>query len=187
MIINWNLAAYMLLGMVFYRSGILTGARSPAFYRRMAVLGYGLGLPLTALALWMFFTRFDFIFMIRFGFPLMNISGPLVGAGHVALLCLVWKEGRFGAWQQRLMAVGRLAFTNYLSQTLLCGLLFFGFGLGMYGSLNRPLLLAVTVAIWVWQLWFSSWWLARFRFGPLEWVWRSLTYGKIGSFQKTES
>jgi uncharacterized protein len=118
--------------------------------------------------------------MIRFGFPLMDISGPLVALGHIALICLAYHRGWLPRLQTRLIAAGRMAFTNYLSQTLICGLLFFGFGLGWYGTFNRPALLGVTLGIWALQLWWSPWWLTRFRMGPFEWVWRRLTYGKVG-------
>ena len=182
MFINWNLGSFMLLGMVLFRTGVLTGEKSALFYRKMAFSCYALGLPLSLLALWVFNTQFNLIAMIRWGFPLMNISGPLVALGHIALLCLAWKLGWLGSFQYRLMAVGRMAFTNYLTQTLICGALFFGFGFGLFGALHRPALLAVTVAIWALQLWWSPWWLARFRFGPLEWLWRSLTYGRWQPF-----
>lgn len=178
LVIGWNIGGFMLLGMVLHRSGILTGQRSGSFYRRMAALGYGLGVPLSLLALWFFYHHFDFIAMVRWGFPLMNISGPLVAIGHMALLCLAWQNGWWVSAQARLMAAGRMAFTNYLTQTLICGGVFFGYGLGLFGTWNRPALLGLTLAVWALQLWWSTWWLDRFCFGPLEWVWRSLSYGR---------
>jgi uncharacterized protein len=178
--IGWNLGAYMLIGVLLFRAGIITGARSPAFYRRMAWWCYGIGYPLSLGALLYFYNNFNFLAMVRVGFPWMDISGPLVALGHIALICLAYHRGWWPRLQARLVAAGRMAFTNYLSQTLLCGLLFFGFGLGWFGTFNRPALLGVTLGIWTLQLWWSPWWLARFRMGPLEWVWRRLTYGKTG-------
>ena len=69
-----------------------------------------------------------------------------------------------------------MAFTNYLMQTVLCTLLFYGHGLGYYGSFERWQQALVVIAVWILQLWYSPLWLARFRFGPMEWLWRSLTY-----------
>ena len=84
-------------------------------------------------------------------------------------------------WQRRLLVlapVGRMALTNYLSQTVISLFIYYGFGLGMMGKLSPAGTIGLTLAIFCAQVAFSHWWLARFRFGPAEWVWRSLTYGK---------
>ena len=72
-----------------------------------------------------------------------------------------------------------MAFTNYISQSVICTLIFYGHGLGLFERVDRLGQLAIVVAIWILQLLWSPWWLARFRFGPLEWLWRSLTYMKF--------
>ncbi len=90
------------------------------------------------------------------------------------------------AWRRRLTplaAAGRMAASNYVGQSLICVLLFYGaafgrFGLGFFGRTGFAAGLALTFLIWAFQLWFSRWWLARHRYGPLEWLWRSLTYGR---------
>ena len=76
-------------------------------------------------------------------------------------------------------AAGRMALSNYLFDSLACTLVFAGFGLGLYGTVPRVGLAGLVVAIWVMQLLFSPWWLARYRFGPVEWLWRSLTYWRL--------
>jgi len=78
----------------------------------------------------------------------------------------------------RLAAVGRMALTNYLMHSLICLFVFTGAGLGLVGELSRAQLYLVVFTIWGVQLWFSPWWLARYRFGPVEWLWRVLTYGE---------
>ncbi len=83
-----------------------------------------------------------------------------------------------GSFTPRLAAVGRMAFSNYLAQSLICTTIFYGHGLGLFGSVDRVTQALVVIGIWVLQLAVSPWWLARFRFGPCEWAWRSLTYGK---------
>ncbi|MBO9639479.1 MAG: DUF418 domain-containing protein, partial [Siphonobacter aquaeclarae] len=80
--------------------------------------------------------------------------------------------------RRRLAAVGQLAFTNYIMQSVICTLLFFGYGFGWYARLEYYQLYYVVVAIWIFQLIISPLWLQSFRFGPLEWVWRCLTYWK---------
>ena len=71
-----------------------------------------------------------------------------------------------------------MAFTNYLTQSLLFALLFYGFGFGLFGRLAPAPAAALGVVVYASQLWFSSWWLHRYRFGPFEWLWRSMTYGQ---------
>jgi uncharacterized protein len=79
-----------------------------------------------------------------------------------------------------------MAFTNYLVQTIVCTTLFYGYGLGWFGHLDRPALLTVVAALWVAQLVWSPLWLARFRLGPAEWAWRSLTYGALQPLRRSE-
>lgn len=110
-------------------------------------------------------------------------GGPLLGASYAALLTLAWSaEGR-PAWLQRLAdglaAAGRMALTNYLAQSLLFTLLYYGYGLGLYGRLGPAAGEALALALFALQVGGSRWWLARFRFGPLEWLWRGLTYGRL--------
>jgi len=88
---------------------------------------------------------------------------------------LVLVQTSFG---QRLASVGRMALTNYLMHSLICMLVFTGAGLGLVGSLGRAEIYGVVLAIWVFQLWFSPWWLKRYYYGPVEWLWRTLTYGR---------
>jgi uncharacterized protein len=105
-------------------------------------------------------------------------------AGHVAMaafyLAAIVLLSQRPAWQRRLShlgPVGRMALTNYLTHSLIYLLLFYGFGLGLLGRVGATLCLVLSVAIFAAQILFSSWWLRRFRFGPAEWLWRSLTYG----------
>ena len=87
---------------------------------------------------------------------------------------------------RRLAAVGRMAFTNYFMQTLVCTAIFYGWGFGRFGMVERAGLLGIVVAIWVVQLAYSPVWLRHFRFGPMEWAWRSLTYWKLQPFRRRE-
>ena len=89
---------------------------------------------------------------------------------------LVCRSKLFCGLKRRLAAVGRLALTNYLMQTVICTTLFYGWGLGLFDKLDRFALLGVVLMVWIFQLLISPPWLARFRFGPAEWLWRSLTY-----------
>ena len=72
-----------------------------------------------------------------------------------------------------------MALTNYLLQTLISTSIFFGYGLGLYGTVGPTACLALTTLVFAFQVVFSVWWIGRFRFGPAEWLWRTLTYGKL--------
>jgi uncharacterized protein len=92
------------------------------------------------------------------------------------VLILVLQGGLLRWWTAALAAVGQMAFSNYIAQAVICAFIFYGHGLGLYGTLERYQLLAVVLGVWVFNLVWSSLWLRYFRFGPLEWCWRSLTY-----------
>jgi uncharacterized protein len=96
--------------------------------------------------------------------------------GHLSAIILIFQAGWLKWLMARLAAVGQMALTNYLMQTLICTTVFYGYGFGLYGSLQRYQLYYVVVGVWIFQLLISQIWLRYFRFGPAEWVWRSLTY-----------
>ena len=98
--------------------------------------------------------------------------------GHASLIMLLFRS-RLVPWLMKALAnVGQMAFTNYLMQSIICTWFFFGYGFGNYNKLKFHELYYVVGSVWVFQLIFSSIWLRYFRFGPFEWVWRSLTYWK---------
>ncbi len=93
------------------------------------------------------------------------------------------------AWQRRLTILapaGQMALTNYLSQSLICTFLFYGWGLGLSGRVGTALSIPITLAIFTVQVLWSRAWLRRFRFGPVEWVWRSLAYGQRQPMRRLE-
>ena len=108
-----------------------------------------------------------------------NFFGSLVVAlGHVGMLMLVVQSGALSWLTKRLAAVGRMALTNYLTHSIVCTTLFYGYGFGLFASINRTGMACIVLIIWVTQLLISPIWLRHFRFGPAEWLWRSLTYWK---------
>ncbi|TKS53527.1 DUF418 domain-containing protein [Luteimonas yindakuii] len=108
---------------------------------------------------------------------LMQIAALPMAVGLVSAVVLAWRDPR---WRRRLDAVapaGRMALTHYLLQSLIASTLFYGYGLGRFGLWGPALLLLFAVAVFSLQVLASRWWLARFRFGPVEWAWRWCTYG----------
>lgn len=107
-----------------------------------------------------------------------SVAVPALSLSYAALVILLFQQPR---WQRRLLpfvAVGRMALTNYLLQSILATLLFYSFGLGLFGRVGPLAGLVPTFAIYLLQVVFSERWLRRFRFGPVEWLWRSATYGE---------
>jgi len=109
-----------------------------------------------------------------------NYWGSLaVSAAYVGLVMVFCLSGT-GAWlKHTLGSVGQMAFTNYLMQSIICTTIFYGHGFGYFGHASRAEQLYVVIGVWVAQLIYSPLWLARFRYGPFEWLWRSLTYWKM--------
>jgi uncharacterized protein len=173
-------ASRMLLGMGLMKLGVFSAERSCRFYTGMVVLGYGLGLPLMVFdAVQLIDHRFDSEYFMRGG-VLYNVFGSLVVAlGHVGLIMLIVQGGALAWLTRRLAAVGRMALSNYLTHSIVCTTLFYGYGLGLFGQVNRTGLAAIVLLIWTFQLWVSPIWLKHFRFGPAEWLWRSLTYWRL--------
>jgi uncharacterized protein len=81
--------------------------------------------------------------------------------------------------------LGRMAFTNYIVQSLIFGWIFYGYGFGLFGKLSVSIALALGVAVYTMQVFFSRWWLSRYRFGPIEWMWRSLMYGQLQPMRRS--
>jgi uncharacterized protein len=115
---------------------------------------------------------------------LISLAGQTFGAPALALfymtsLALLFQREK---WQPRLMPltyVGRMALTNYLLQTVICTTLFYGYGFGLYGKIGITTGILLTIVIYVLQIPFSKWWLSHYRFGPMEWLWRSASYLKL--------
>lgn len=107
-----------------------------------------------------------------------SLTGPLLALGYAAALALLAQRPRWAARLAPLGAAGRLALTNYLAQSLICTTLFYGYGAGLFGQVGAAAGILIAIAIYALQLLWSVWWLRHFRFGPAEWLWRTLTYGR---------
>jgi uncharacterized protein len=165
--------AYMLFGMAGLRSGMLRGEWPRERYRRWLWVCWSVALPAyVALAVYIVFARFSLFSVTLCSWTLTALLRPPMILGWVCLILLLARPG--GALTERLAATGRMAFTNYMLTSLICTSLFYGYGLGWFGHLSRWQLYPVVVAIWALILLWSKPWLARFRFGPFEWLWRSL-------------
>jgi uncharacterized protein len=173
---GWKASGLMLMGMALFKSGVLSASRDASFYRHLSAWGFGLGLPLVLVGV-AANVALDWDLRASYFTSQANYWGSLgVALGYVGVLMLLVKRRRFLGAQERVGNVGRMAFTNYLLQTVLATSLFYGHGLGLFGSVSRTGQFAVVLAICTLQVLLSTWWLRRFSLGPLEWLWRTLTY-----------
>jgi uncharacterized protein len=174
---GWRAAGLMLVGMALLTWRILTGLRSTRFYLTAAVVGFAVGLPLIILGVWRNFAAgWSLEYSMFFGSQLNYWGSLFVAMGYISVVMLLCKAVRHGLLTHAFAATGRMAFTNYIAQTLICTTIFYGHGFGLYGKMERREQILVVFCIWAFQLIVSPIWLSRFRFGPLEWLWRSLTY-----------
>jgi len=170
--VGFETLGYMLLGMACLKSGMLTGEWSRSQYRRWVAIGFGTGVPaFAALAFYVAYSGFDLLAVVIGSIMLPTLFRPLMIIGWACLIILL---ARPGALTTRIAGAGRMAFTNYLGTTILCTTLFYGYGFGLYGHLSRSQLYPVVFAIWALMLLWSKPWLEHFRYGPFEWLWRSL-------------
>lgn len=173
----WRVGGCMLLGMALMKLGILAGTRSNDFYRRMQFIGYGLGLPLTVFSAYDLFNhQWDGVYVLGGGMLSNYVGSILVAAGHIATVMRIVNANCWPRIMQRFTAVGRMALTNYLLHSILLTTVFYGYGLGLYGTIPRAWQMLFVAAVLGLQLWLSPIWLQHYRFGPVEWAWRSLTY-----------
>jgi len=175
----------MFIGMALYKLGFLTAKWSVGAYLAALVAGLGVGLPLVA---------WGGLAAVEDGFALealwrhtaTNYVGSLFMAfGYAAAVMLICKAPWLKLVRLPFAAAGRMAFTNYLTQTIvMVGLSVGWFGPALFGELERAQQVQLVLVVWIVQLIVSPIWLSVFRFGPFEWLWRSLSYGKVQPFMK---
>jgi len=181
--------SFMLIGIALYRLGVITGKRSKRFYLLLSAGGYAVGIPIYFLAA---------SAKVQYGFDpyLIALHHPVVAEqfgrmgltlGNIGLLSLLFQLP-FSSWLIVLMKpLGKLAFTNYLLQSVICGIIFSGFAFGMFNKLQRYELYYVVAGVWVFQIIFSHIWTRLYTIGPFEWLWRSATHWQWQKFERVKS
>jgi len=170
----------MVVGMALYKLGVLELKREADFYLKMMCVGLTVGLLINAYEIWVCVrSGMDVLETNPYMRPTYHAGRLALGLGYLGAILYVIQVGWLQSIRARLAAVGRMALTNYLMQSLLGMLVFSGAGLGLVGQLSWSQIYLVVFAIWAFQLILSPWWLSRFYFGPVEWLWRCLTYLKL--------
>ena len=179
----WQMVGLMWMGMALFKLGILSAARSRTFYLRMGSLGFGCGVLLASLGIWRSFaTRWDLLDFVLVSQQLHYWGDLFVALGWVALVMLVYQRGYP---LRSVEAVGRMALTNYLLQSVICTTIFYGHGFGLFGRVDRAGQLAIVLAIWAFQLAASRVWLRYFAVGPVEWLTRWVVFRRRPSFLRS--
>ncbi|MEN8202088.1 MAG: DUF418 domain-containing protein [Bacteroidota bacterium] len=173
----WRVMSMMLLGMALFKWKILSALRPDSFYFRMVAVGLVTGYAISGLGLVLNFRdgwSMEFSMFTGSQFNYLGSLGVALGyAGAVMLLC---KRDGFNRFKKLFASVGRMAFTNYILMTLICVFLFNGAGLALFGTVERGMQVLIMIGIWILLLLISSHWMKHFRFGPLEALWRRMTY-----------
>jgi uncharacterized protein len=176
----WREFGLMLAGMALFKLGVFSAKLSGIVYARMIAVAILVGVPL---ALFSIYDNYRIAWQSQRVFYrgefLDYFSSLLIAFGWVGAVMLLCKSARAVPLKRALQAVGRAAFSNYILQTLICSMLFYGEGFTLYGRVSRLGQLLLTLLIWAMLVALSNLWFRHFRIGPLEFIWRALTYGKL--------
>lgn len=182
-----KILALNLIGMAMLKSGFVKGAWSKSQYLLMGLVLITTGMMLTAIGAGNNMAAgFHYTYSMAFGIQYNYWGSAFTAVGYISLLMLLANNIQTSVIKRSFARVGQMAFTNYIAQSLLCTFIIYGHGFGLYGQLERYQQVLFTIAVWLVLIVFSNVWMSRFRFGPLEWLWRSLTYGKLQSIQQKQ-
>lgn len=181
----WRAGGLMLVGMGLYKVGVFTLKRSAGFYAALIMGALLVGIPTVSYGVHRNFTvGWDIHSSFFFGWQFNYWGSLIVSMGWVGLVMLVCQYPPLARLTRPFAAVGQMAFTNYILQTVICTTIFYGHGFGLFGQVERTGQIAIVAGVWVFQLLVSPIWLRYFLFGPLEWLWRSLTYLQWQPFRR---
>ena len=175
---------FMMFGMALYKNGFLTGSWETSRYRRVARWSLLAGLAiLTPIGILIVARNFEPLLTLNAVMAWSIPSRLLMTIGYFAVLILFIQKFSSSRLIRRVAAAGRVAFSNYLGTSLLMTFIFYGWGLGYYGSVGRAETYLFVIGVWTLMLLWSQPWLTRFRYGPLEWLWRSLAKAQVQPMQ----
>lgn len=180
----WDILMFFFVGIALLKSGFIEGKKSIGLYVAITVIGISVGVFLNYLLLKTeYANKFDMVVVTqKWKFSYYQIRRLFQTMGYLSLLILLYKITPFRKILSIFVPVGQMAFTNYLMQSIITSIIFYG--MGWYGHLQRYEIYYIVVGIWIFQIIFSNIWLRYFLFGPFEWLWRSLTYLQKQPFLK---
>ncbi len=180
----WRILGLMLLGIAFFKSGFLSGKYEAKLYKKIGVC---VGIPSLFLVAVGILFNFHHHWSIEYSMYIggqFNYWGSLgMALGYICIIICICKSKLYPHMVNKLSAVGRMALSNYLLQSALLALIFYGFG--EFGKVERIYQLLIVAMLCLLQWWYSSLWLNHFYYGPMEWIWRSLTAKRLQAFKKS--
>ena len=180
-LLGWRSLGMMMVGMALFKWGMFSVGWSKRSYAYIALAAFIVGFTLISIGVNKNFAAgWSVEYSMFFGWQWNYIGSIFVAIGYVAIVMLLTRYFRMGL----LANVGKMALTNYLMMTLVCSIIFYGLGFGLFGSVDRTGQISIVIAIWILLLFFSWLWLRYFYMGPVEWLWRYLTYGNKPDFKK---
>ncbi|MDP6687794.1 MAG: DUF418 domain-containing protein [Acidobacteriota bacterium] len=171
----WRVSGLMIVGMALFKIGFFSAELSNRIYKRCIGISF-LGLPILVYSVHQNFASGWNMERFFFSQVYNYFASLLVSLGYASVIMLICKYGLLTKVTSALANVGRMALTNYLLHTIIATTIFYGHGLGYFGQVSRVGQILIVCGIWAFQIPFSAWWLKRFRFGPFEWLWRTLSY-----------
>lgn len=173
----WRVTSMILLGMALYKWGVLSARRSDLFYLRMTLIGLAVGYGIIGAGIFENFAKdWSMDYSMFLGSLYNYVGSVLVALGYIGFVMLICKAAQFIRLKKLFASVGKMAFTNYILMSLLGMFIFYGNGLGLFGHVERSVQILIVIAIWIFILIISPLWLKKFWYGPLEWLWRVLSY-----------
>ena len=158
----------------------LQNSSRSSFYKKILIYGFGIGLPLSMMGLYLnYYFDWNWKYLQFFGRSPNNIATPFIAFGYIGLIMLWIQKGSFRNLQADLKSIGKTALTAYLLQTVIATFIFYGIGLGLFGYVNRAYQLLIMFFIWFVLLKLCPRWLSKYHYGPVEWIWRMLTHMKL--------
>jgi uncharacterized protein len=187
-VMGFNIMAMFLLGLYFGKREIFKNLEAHrVLFRRLLIWGLLIGLTgnLLYATLVMPISRIYLTGTLLLATTAHTIGAPLLMLAYVSAFCLLALNPVWGKRLQALAPLGQMALTNYLMQSIVCTLIFYGYGLGLFGKVGAAAGIGLTLVIYLLQIPFSHWWMKRFQYGPAEWLWRSLTYLKLQPMKRS--
>lgn len=182
----WFASGLMCIGMALFKLEVFSAKRSVAFYLTLIVIASAVGIPTILYGVHRNIEAdWHPKYTMFVGSQYNYLASTLVSLGWIALVMLICKRRKWHGITRPFASVGRMALTNYVMQSVICTMIFYGHGFGLFGEVSRVGQLGFVLGVWVFQLIVSPIWLRHFRFGPLEWLWRSLTYWKRQTMLRT--
>jgi len=186
MIFLWRAGGLMLVGMALYKWKFLSAEKSTSYYTKCFAISWLVGLPIVIYGIFQnYFHNWELGYSMLFKGSQFNYWGSLfISFGFICLIMIMVRSDNFNWLKSRLAAVGQMALTNYLMQSIICVFIFYGIGLGLFATVERIWQVGIVLSVWIVELIWSKPWLNKYLFGPFEWLWRSLTYWSIQPIKK---